>query len=665
MKKVLLKEVTIEGFKCYKEKKVESFDSSTIFVGGNGKGKSSIADAIAWVVTGKLYSGNKQVDNNFLNKKSSKAVVELLFEDENGEERTIKRSFTEASGVSIWLDGKKISQKALSLEIDTDTFLLAFNPLTFLGKKPTEARNLIINLVDVKAVDDKTILSNLYKDTQDNLNGIDLANTDSELKMVRKSISDKEKENIVIEGYISKNKLELSSLVIPEKKTVLNETILKEEEKLKNLIDNKPDMSEYMDLVGKRSAISNKIAEIKSSKFDNTKILTLQNEKALILRDIKETESLMFTHKSMIALETELASQEKEVYKLNAENSNLRVKIRNIRSKYSFKVGDTCPACRQNINENALTNINSFVENQTKEYIDRGISNKNDIETIEAKVKGLLAEIQKVKTDEDKRRVEFEDNKFKKISNLKAKVVSIDNQIVELINEQNKFMTNINNEVNKLMEEFNKIDLDNSKKVIDEYAVTLEEQRKVVENLKKENATIIEFNNNIERIVLRKEQLEKEIEGYKVKAKSISDEITSLTLIKNSITEFNQMKIRLIEDNIKTYFDKVSLKVEEVNQNTGEITSCFKVLYNNKPIETCSLSEQVKAGIEITEMVQNNLGIDYPVFLDNNESVTEIKALNRQVIRAVVIDVPEVVSIKEELLNEVYETAKNIVLKAS
>lgn len=665
MKKMLLKKVIIEGFKCYKEKKEETFGDSTIFVGGNGKGKSSIADAIAWSVTGKLYSGSKNVDKGFLNEESTKAVVELFFDDESGIERKIKRSFTEASGVSVWLDGKKTSQKALSEQIDIDTFLLAFNPLTFLGKRPGEARSLFINLVDVESIDNKAVLSQLPKDNQDNLTSIDLSTTDTELKKIRKAVSDKEKEGIVLNGYISKNNTELSNFIIPEKKAVSSNKILEEQKKLEEIITKKPDMSEYMTLLGKKSVIEKQIAEVKASKFDTSNIFKLESEKSLLLRDIQATEKLTFNAKNMIALETELANQEKEVYRLQVENSSLKVKIKDIRKRYAFKTGDTCPACRQLIDENALINIKDFIGTQTQEYMDKGIENKSNIETLEIKVKKLLGEIEKVKLDEEKRKKEFEANKAKKIATLKSQVKKIEEQINNLREAQKNFLTNINSKVHELNDEISKIDLVGAKKDIDQYEEIIETQRQLIEELKKDSEKTIEFNKEVDNQTSRKEQLQKEITEYESKTKVIDDEISELKDVMTSITQFNQTKIRLIEENIKKYFDKVSFKIEEVNDSTGEITSCFKVLYDKKPIETCSLSEQVKAGIEITEMVQNTLGLEYPVFLDNNESVTEVKSLKRQVIRAVVIDVPEVMSIQEDLLNEVYESAKNIVLKAS
>ena len=44
--------MTISGFKCYEEATHLTFGNPTVITGGNGRGKSSIADAIAFAVTG-------------------------------------------------------------------------------------------------------------------------------------------------------------------------------------------------------------------------------------------------------------------------------------------------------------------------------------------------------------------------------------------------------------------------------------------------------------------------------------------------------------------------------------------------------------------------------------------------------------------------------------
>ena len=54
--------MTISGFKCYQEPTELAFGNPTIITGGNGRGKTSVADAIAFAVTGLPFFGERGID---------------------------------------------------------------------------------------------------------------------------------------------------------------------------------------------------------------------------------------------------------------------------------------------------------------------------------------------------------------------------------------------------------------------------------------------------------------------------------------------------------------------------------------------------------------------------------------------------------------------------
>ena len=51
--------MTVSGFKCYEAPMEITFGNPTIVTGGNGRGKSSLADAIAFAVTGLPFFGER------------------------------------------------------------------------------------------------------------------------------------------------------------------------------------------------------------------------------------------------------------------------------------------------------------------------------------------------------------------------------------------------------------------------------------------------------------------------------------------------------------------------------------------------------------------------------------------------------------------------------
>ena len=51
--------MTVSGFKCYEAPTEITFGNPTIVTGGNGRGKSSLADAIAFAITGLPFFGER------------------------------------------------------------------------------------------------------------------------------------------------------------------------------------------------------------------------------------------------------------------------------------------------------------------------------------------------------------------------------------------------------------------------------------------------------------------------------------------------------------------------------------------------------------------------------------------------------------------------------
>ena len=53
----------------------------------------------------------------------------------------------------------------------------------------------------------------------------------------------------------------------------------------------------------------------------------------------------------------------------------------------------------------------------------------------------------------------------------------------------------------------------------------------------------------------------------------------------------------------------------------------FQILYKEVPIKECSFAEQVRAGILLADFFMNYVDINYPIFIDNAECITELPKL--------------------------------------
>ena len=130
------------GFKHHDQPVEYQFGDITVISGGNRVGKTTIADAIAFVITGKGYMGDRFIDR-FYHKDGRKIRLSLSYLDQTGMEHTIDRCRRDDK-MEIALDGRSILQRDLfSMFGDLDEFLALYNPLYFIEVLQEGGRKLL------------------------------------------------------------------------------------------------------------------------------------------------------------------------------------------------------------------------------------------------------------------------------------------------------------------------------------------------------------------------------------------------------------------------------------------------------------------------------------------------------------------------------------------
>lgn len=134
--------LTVRGFKGYADSQTFCFGSMNLISGHMGVGKSSIADAIAFAITGVGFYAGAKIDHLY-HQKARDLLVELEFEDENGKVRTLARR-RKNDNMEITLDGGRVSQADLTIMFgERDLFLSMFNPQYFINILGPKGRNLL------------------------------------------------------------------------------------------------------------------------------------------------------------------------------------------------------------------------------------------------------------------------------------------------------------------------------------------------------------------------------------------------------------------------------------------------------------------------------------------------------------------------------------------
>ena len=191
--------LTISGFKGYADQKTFQFGGMNVISGHMGVGKSSIADAIAFAITGVGFYAGAKIDYLY-HQDTRDLLVELEFEDESGKLRTLARHRKDDK-MDITLDGVRIGQGDLTTMFgERDLFLSMFNPQYFINVLGSKGRNLLERYLP--EVPKAEVLAQLSDQTRALLEKQEFLSAEAYSKQLREQVTDIEKDMVYIQGQI-------------------------------------------------------------------------------------------------------------------------------------------------------------------------------------------------------------------------------------------------------------------------------------------------------------------------------------------------------------------------------------------------------------------------------------------------------------------------------
>ena len=189
--------MTIAGFKSYEEPTNLVFGNPTVITGGNGRGKTSIADAIAFAVTGLPFFGERGIDR-LHNEAQPDVSITMNFVDEAGTAHVLTRT-RHKNTMTILYDGYAIRQMDLTdLFGEKDVFLSIFNPLYFIEELGDEGKNLLERHLPL--ISHEAVLAQLSDATRAALEGENILSPETYFKKKREDIRNLEETIIYLQG---------------------------------------------------------------------------------------------------------------------------------------------------------------------------------------------------------------------------------------------------------------------------------------------------------------------------------------------------------------------------------------------------------------------------------------------------------------------------------
>ena len=594
---MIIKKVQLENYRSHSNTTVEFTKGVNLILGKNGRGKTSILEAISTVMFNTKDRSGKETGKSYIKfgEKSSKIDIDFIAND--GREYNLKTEFFKTK------PKKQTLKDIIDSEYDGD-IQEKLEELCGIKKGFEETyeniviakQNEFINIFKAKPKDREEIFNKIfntqiYKEMYDSFlkEAIDKyksekENLDSKINSLKENMEDKEQITNFLkeEKELEKNLQDRFKNINVVSKNLENEikdyktTEIELNNLIKNIKDEESKIKKYLSL------LKENIIEAKQAK--KSKIIVKNTEKSYLeyleienrLKDLRENlDNLLEEQKLNIQYQNNV-----KILKLN--NENLKNDIINL---------------EENISKNS----------EKKENLESEISNlKIKEEDLDLKLKkyiNLLDELEKLENFKDK-----------KLEDKLKKTTEIDILKKELVSKNDLFKTITIEIIEKKLSDFQ--ELEKKLKLLEEQKIIFETEIKTLKKSSKElSDKVCPFLNE------KCQNLEdKEAEDYFSSKISIKTE--DLENLKKNIEEKTQILVEKVvfEDKKKQYFEleksikdlEFSLKNEEINLKEIELDiknldMDIKKLIENQEFQNSQMLREKKKELEVE---LRNLNLD-------------------------------------------------------
>lgn len=630
---MMIKSLALTNFKSIKELTINFSPDVTNIYGANGSGKTTIVDAVNFLLYQKDANGKSDTsmrpyaaDGELIH--DIDTVVKGVFSDDNGDftlEVVYKEKWTKVSGsaerkltgntTEYYIDGvpkKQADYKAFVTEnFKEPWFSLTSNPNTFPNLKWQEQRKLLMELFG-QGVDEEALLAQPeFASVAADIKKYGPADLKAKLLKEKKGYA---KEIIELPARVDERRKSLSSIDDAAKvEADARLVLMKYEKPLEELQQKRAAI-----LTGvQRSALEGKIAVLES------KLEAIRNVRRDQLAKIKEP----FLQKAA-EIKAKSQGKEEQISILRKQVLNYERSI-NSRKEDLEKLGDTwesveseafsnteCPCCHRPYTEEMLQpmleQFNQSKSERLEEINQKGMAIKTQLDSDVAARAELLAEINKLNVDSSEADAAALAENNKKMQAAVDKLAPLEEFVHPETHE--KFW-DLSESLKLRKHEYEECRLD----------VNIQLQ-KVDKQITEASAPVEKAREALARLRLDCETREAiaQLEDKKRTAMLMQGEAEARLA---ALDLYISSKMQALSDNINKAFANVNFKLFERNiSNEGIVETC-ELTMHGVPYRQLSNAEKCKAGMDVIDAISGRLNICNPVFVDNRESITTIETL--------------------------------------
>ena len=631
MKSIKLMRLELENFKCHDHLDLALNGKDASIYGDNATGKTSIYDALTWLLFGTDSAGNgeKSIDIKPLNSdgevRDHRAITSVSAEfNVDGQPVRLQRQYREVWSTrrgsaeqvftgnisDYFVDGvpckKNLFDSKIKEIIQEDIFRMLTSVTYFAWDIPWKARRSILfdmagTLTDEEIMEKKAE----FKPLLEGIGSRSLDEMKAALTYQKKGLIGTRDEIPARISECEKSLSAIDSINVEENKEKENE--------LQKLIE---DLTAKIATIDSKSTVEDKRLELRATKLDRDSLerenqaFRKSNDGAMKRREL---EGQLGLEKSRLeTINGYITHNQAAMQRANDELNQLRQEWVQVNGE-AF-VGGMCPTCGQALPFEQLQKKTSDFESQKKKHL-------HDIE-LKAGMK------QKAINDYAEEVAAYEDHKKAEentIAELEAQLAALPSGASDVkdMDGYAEQMAAYDEKIKALQKEI----VDLTVGADDEKAPLMEERRNASDQLHAVQAALGQASMAY--------QIRERITRLKQMAKDASDQLERIEQMLFLIEEFVRFKAHFVEESINDMFRIATFRLFREQANGGMEERC-DVVYDGVPYMGLNSGMRINIGIDIINSLSRYYGVSVPLFIDNAESVTRIENCDTQVIRLVV-----------------------------
>lgn len=647
MKKILIDKICLRYFKGVENKEIVLGDNINVVKGRNGIGKSTIADAISWVLFGTNQSGatkfgikTKDKDGKEIEDVAHSVEISLSVQDEQEGltcyvlTRTLTETRKEDGSVTnsytYKVDGEVETAGDFKKVVDAicpeEVFRLCSSPYSFTQMDWSEQRKRLNEMFGVPSVEDVTGGDKKYDVIKELLEKEDIDKVLKHLNYKRKEVQ-KSLDEVPVRLEALKNVLpKAEDWADIEKQIKEKGQEIAATRKSLNTIDNGG-----ADLIRKQQNISTlnldhmrkRIMEESAQRRLGEILKANAEAKTACKKAVAEAEQNIEDLKQKSkSFDRALEKCDARMNELDAEKADGKEKWKLIKArKWEWNEDDAfCPTCKQPLPEDQVQRImeeskKAFLNNQAsdlKKLGDDAARIKEEVKKCEENTEYFKTQQKATQTQLDKAEAELIEARkaLEEQTKKEEEKVSVETLLAEKPEYKQVCdrIKKIEAEQEKpadegMSEEDKKLKADLEKKLKD-----LESEREVLASRLAVKAQWEKVNAQIVGLHEDRAQWKEQIDGLDEKIKAASD--------------FQKRSCEVLEENVNRRFKLVKWKMFR-RQLDGTEKSWCECSVDGVPYSDLNTAAKINAGLDITNVLKRHYEVDVPCVIDNAETVQE------------------------------------------